>query len=65
MAPLDKNCFLKGEEAVIHGRLSAVCVSNIVIANEQSECGNPGKLSTNVNATTILDHQSRNYIPTL
>jgi len=32
---------------------------SIFIANEQRECGNPGKLSTNINTIIIMDHNSR------
>ena len=38
---------------------STVRNNDIVIARAQSARGNPEKLSTNVNATTILDHHSR------
>ncbi len=34
----------------------------IVIASERSKCGNPEKLSINVNVITILDHHSRDFI---
>ncbi len=38
---------------------STVRNNDIVIARAQIARGNPGKLSTNVNTTTILDHHSR------